>query len=45
MKQMSIDEQVQYLMRGTEYGDDELKQAMGEEADAPERRKQALLEH
>jgi len=31
MKQMSIDEQVQYLMRGTEYGDDELKQAMGEE--------------
>ena len=31
MKQMSIDEQVQYLMRGTEYGDNELKQAMGEE--------------
>lgn len=25
---MSIDEQVQYLMRGTEYGDDDLKQAM-----------------
>lgn len=31
MKKMSIDEQVQYLMRGTEYGDDELKQAMTEE--------------
>ncbi len=28
MRQMSIDEQVQYLMRGTEYGDEELKQAM-----------------
>jgi tyrosyl-tRNA synthetase len=28
MMQMSIDEQVQYLMRGTEYGDDDLKQAM-----------------
>lgn len=25
---MSIDEQVEYLMRGTEYGDEELKQAM-----------------
>ncbi len=25
---MSIDEQVEYLMQGTEYGDDELKQAM-----------------
>lgn len=28
---MSIDEQVQYLMRGTEYGDDSLKQAMTNE--------------
>jgi tyrosyl-tRNA synthetase len=28
---MSIDEQVQYLMQGTEYGDDELKQTMTEE--------------
>ena len=28
MKKMSIDEQVQYLMRGTEYGDEDLKQAM-----------------
>ena len=28
MMKMSIDEQVQYLMRGTEYGDDDLKQAM-----------------
>jgi len=28
MSLMSIDEQVQYLMRGTEYGDEELKQAM-----------------
>ncbi len=28
---MSIDEQVQYLMQGTEYGDDELKQAMKNE--------------
>ncbi len=30
-KMMSIDEQVEYLMQGTEYGDDELKQAMGNE--------------
>ena len=28
---MSIDEQVAYLMQGTEYGDEELKRAMGEE--------------
>ncbi len=28
MKKMSIEEQVQYLMRGTEYGDEELKNAM-----------------
>ena len=28
---MSIDEQVAYLMQGTEYGDDELKQAMADE--------------
>ncbi len=28
---MSIDEQVEYLMQGTEYGDDELKQAMTNE--------------
>ena len=28
---MSIDEQVEYLMRGTEYGDEELKQAMSNE--------------
>ncbi|MGB9521806.1 MAG: hypothetical protein ACPL6F_03520, partial [Anaerolineales bacterium] len=28
---MSIDEQVAYLMRGTEYGDEELKQAMTQE--------------
>ncbi len=28
---MSIDEQVEYLMRGTEYGDEELKQAMKNE--------------
>ncbi|MDD5468414.1 MAG: tyrosine--tRNA ligase [Anaerolineales bacterium] len=28
---MTIDEQVQYLMRGTEYGDEELKQAMAAE--------------
>lgn len=28
---MAIDEQVQYLMRGTEYGDEELKQAMAAE--------------
>jgi len=28
MKKMNIEEQVQYLMRGTEYGDEELKNAM-----------------
>jgi tyrosyl-tRNA synthetase len=28
---MNIDEQVELLMQGTEYGDDELKQAMGTE--------------
>ena len=28
---MNIDEQVRYLMRGTEYGDDTLKQAMADE--------------
>jgi len=28
---MNIDEQVQYLMQGTEYGDDDLKNAMAEE--------------
>ncbi len=28
MKKMSIEEQVQYLMRGTEYGDEDLKNAM-----------------
>ncbi len=28
---MTIDEQVRYLMQGTEYGDEELKQAMAEE--------------
>jgi tyrosyl-tRNA synthetase len=28
---MTIEEQVTYLMRGTEYGDEELKRAMGEE--------------
>jgi tyrosyl-tRNA synthetase len=28
---MNIDEQVAYLMRGTEYGDDELKKSMAEE--------------
>ena len=28
---LTIDEQVEYLMRGTEYGDDELKQTMAEE--------------
>jgi len=28
---MNIDQQVEYLMRGTEYGDDELKQAMTDE--------------
>jgi tyrosyl-tRNA synthetase len=31
MAEMTIDEQVQILMRGTEYGDDDLKQAMTEE--------------
>ena len=31
MEQMSIEEQVQLLMQGTEYGDDDLKQAMAEE--------------
>jgi len=31
MNQMSIDEQVQYLMRGTEYGDPDLKSAMAGE--------------
>ena len=31
MKKMTIDEQVQLLMQGTEYGDDDLKQAMAEE--------------
>lgn len=31
MNQMSIDEQVQYLMRGTEYGDPDLKSAMADE--------------
>jgi tyrosyl-tRNA synthetase len=31
MKKMTIDEQVQYLMRGTEYGDDDLKKAMADE--------------
>jgi tyrosyl-tRNA synthetase len=35
---MSIDEQVEYLMRGTEYGDDELAQAMQSEL------KQRLIE-
>lgn len=30
-KQMTIDEQVAYLMQGTEYGDQELQQAMAEE--------------
>ncbi len=30
-KPMSIDEQVTYLMQGTEYGDEDLKQAMTEE--------------
>ena len=30
-KKMTIDEQVEYLMQGTEYGDDELKKAMAEE--------------
>ncbi|MGW8252153.1 MAG: tyrosine--tRNA ligase, partial [Anaerolineales bacterium] len=31
MKKMTIEEQVQYLMRGTEYGDDDLKDAMSAE--------------
>ena len=31
MAELSIDEQVQYLMRGTEYGDNELKLAMEQE--------------
>ncbi len=31
MPEMNIDEQVTYLMQGTEYGDDNLKQAMAEE--------------
>ncbi len=31
MRQMTIHEQVQYLMQGTEYGDEELKQAMATE--------------
>lgn len=31
MRQMTINEQVQYLMQGTEYGDEELKQAMATE--------------
>jgi tyrosyl-tRNA synthetase len=30
-KKMTIDEQVEYLMQGTEYGDDELKKAMADE--------------
>ena len=30
-RKMTIDEQVEYLMQGTEYGDDSLKQAMAEE--------------
>jgi tyrosyl-tRNA synthetase len=30
-KKMTIDEQVEYLMQGTEYGDDELKKAMSDE--------------
>lgn len=30
-KQMNIDEQVEYLMQGTEYGDEELKRAMADE--------------
>lgn len=30
-RKMSIDEQVEYLMQGTEYGDDALKQAMTDE--------------
>lgn len=31
IKKMSIDEQVTYLMQGTEYGDEDLKQAMANE--------------
>lgn len=31
MRKMTINEQVQYLMQGTEYGDEELKQAMAAE--------------
>jgi len=31
VRTMTIDKQVAYLMQGTEYGDDELKQAMAEE--------------
>jgi tyrosyl-tRNA synthetase len=31
VRKMTIDEQVEYLMQGTEYGDDDLKQAMAEE--------------
>ena len=31
MPEMNIDEQVAYLMQGTEYGDENLKQAMAEE--------------
>jgi len=31
MSKMTIDEQVAYLMQGTEYGDEELKQAMADE--------------
>ena len=30
-KQLTIDEQVEYLMQGTEYGDDDLKKAMADE--------------
>jgi len=30
-KKMTIDEQVEYLMQGTEYGDEELKKAMSDE--------------
>jgi len=30
-RNMNIDEQVEYLMQGTEYGDDELKKAMADE--------------
>ncbi len=30
-KKMTIDEQVEYLMQGTEYGDDELQKAMADE--------------